>query len=108
MEPSRTAFCHSASALQKLWLRHAPFSRPGTMRRNGTSRRLRQNRFGKRGEARRSGVAGHPGTRLLPGCDSCADRSEEHTSELQSRGHLVCRLLLEKKKEVIESRHTLN
>src|SRR5690625_6707423 len=27
------------------------------------------------------------------------DRSEEHTSELQSRGHLVCRLLLEKKKE---------
>src|SRR5439155_25728762 len=27
-----------------------------------------------------------------------APRSEEHTSELQSRGHLVCRLLLEKKK----------
>src|SRR5207253_11211723 len=26
-------------------------------------------------------------------------RSEEHTSELQSRGHLVCRLLLETKKE---------
>src|SRR5437660_7322521 len=25
-------------------------------------------------------------------------RSEEHTSELQSRGHIVCRLLLEKKK----------
>src|SRR5690625_6748628 len=29
-----------------------------------------------------------------------AARSEEHTSELQSRGHLVCRLLLEKKKEI--------
>src|SRR5439155_23709517 len=28
-------------------------------------------------------------------------RSEEHTSELQSRGHLVCRLLLEKKKFVL-------
>src|SRR5690625_6026060 len=28
-----------------------------------------------------------------------AGRSEEHTSELQSRGHLVCRLLLEKKKK---------
>src|SRR5690625_6708608 len=28
-----------------------------------------------------------------------AKRSEEHTSELQSRGHLVCRLLLEKKKK---------
>src|SRR5437870_8962765 len=30
-------------------------------------------------------------------------RSEEHTSELQSRGHLVCRLLLEKKKEAAGS-----
>src|SRR3989442_2398948 len=30
-------------------------------------------------------------------------RSEEHTSELQSRPHLVCRLLLEKKKSVSES-----
>src|SRR3712207_9279005 len=29
---------------------------------------------------------------------SCVDRSEEHTSELQSRQYLVCRLLLEKKK----------
>src|SRR5436305_5147515 len=29
------------------------------------------------------------------------DRSEEHTSELQSRPHLVCRLLLEKKKKHI-------
>src|SRR2546422_6840473 len=31
-------------------------------------------------------------------------RSEEHTSELQSRLHLVCRLLLEKKKKKKESR----
>src|SRR5690625_5861394 len=30
------------------------------------------------------------------------ERSEEHTSELQSRGHLVCRLLLEKKKKANE------
>src|SRR5207253_11144512 len=30
--------------------------------------------------------------------DDTSIRSEEHTSELQSRGHLVCRLLLEKKK----------
>src|SRR5690625_6737146 len=29
-------------------------------------------------------------------------RSEEHTSELQSRGHLVCRLLLVKKKNVVK------
>src|SRR5688572_31030494 len=30
---------------------------------------------------------------------ACADRSEEHTSELQSQSNLVCRLLLEKKKK---------
>src|SRR5687768_18123872 len=33
-----------------------------------------------------------------------AERSEEHTSELQSRLHLVCRLLLEKKKKTIPSK----
>src|SRR5690625_6727898 len=43
-----------------------------------------------------------PGELLLPGRPSNFEadgRSEEHTSELQSRGHLVCRLLLEKKKK---------
>src|SRR2546429_5429040 len=34
-----------------------------------------------------------------PACRSGEKRSEEHTSELQSRLHLVCRLLLEKKKK---------
>src|SRR2546425_1585907 len=33
------------------------------------------------------------------------DRSEEHTSELQSLAYLVCRLLLEKKKRVPSHRH---
>src|SRR5215203_6770248 len=37
-----------------------------------------------------------PGSRLRPA--RCRPRSEEHTSELQSRQYLVCRLLLEKKK----------
>src|SRR2546422_8162779 len=32
-------------------------------------------------------------------------RSEEHTSELQSRLHLVCRLLLEKKKKKVNKEH---
>src|SRR5690625_6912043 len=35
-------------------------------------------------------------------------RSEEHTSELQSRGHLVCRLLLEKKKSDISCNSELS
>src|SRR3712207_7134272 len=35
----------------------------------------------------------------IPGAASIPWRSEEHTSELQSRQYLVCRLLLEKKKK---------
>src|SRR5207253_4774561 len=35
-------------------------------------------------------------------------RSEEHTSELQSRGHLVCRLLLEKKKTKKKKKYEAN
>src|SRR2546422_6312500 len=38
----------------------------------------------------------HP--RIACAIRGCVSRSEEHTSELQSRLHLVCRLLLEKKK----------
>src|SRR5207253_8538141 len=37
--------------------------------------------------------------------DPVVHRSEEHTSELQSRGHLVCRLLLEKKNKKIKQPH---
>src|SRR2546422_3642002 len=51
------------------------------------------------GRAGPRGLHGHP---LRPGLESgwhtdCQSRSEEHTSELQSRLHLVCRLLLDKK-----------
>src|SRR5690554_7699873 len=38
--------------------------------------------------------------REQPQFDRPQERSEEHTSELQSRPHLVCRLLLEKKKNI--------
>src|SRR5438552_13438451 len=43
-----------------------------------------------------SGIAVHVGARISA---VAAPRSEEHTSELQSPDHLVCRLLLEKKKQ---------
>src|SRR2546429_7223072 len=39
-----------------------------------------------------------PADAATPPAATCSCRSEEHTSELQSRLHLVCRLLLEKKK----------
>src|SRR5205823_11908722 len=40
-----------------------------------------------------------PSYRRLALTSSCTNRSEEHTSELQSLAYLVCRLLLEKKKK---------
>src|SRR5687768_18217028 len=48
--------------------------------------------------------AGHGATALLSDEVDSLVRSEEHTSELQSRLHLVCRLLLEKKK--VQPTHT--
>src|SRR2546422_3321017 len=53
-----------------------------------------------RHKARNPEIAGdieHP--KPSPGFTKLVLRSEEHTSELQSRLHLVCRLLLEKKKK---------
>src|SRR5690625_7079554 len=41
--------------------------------------------------------------RSTPASRARSSRSEEHTSELQSRGHLVCRLLLEKKKSHVRA-----
>src|SRR3712207_8361082 len=67
-------------------------SRPDrfTVTRTGAAAPSRSNRPGGATD-RRHVTAPHP--RLTP-----TSRSEEHTSELQSRQYLVCRLLLEKKK----------
>src|SRR5437899_11401538 len=47
--------------------------------------------------------------RTWQGCEvGVMDRSEEHTSELQSLRHLVCRLLLEKKKKKIHKKMIYN
>src|SRR2546422_5173040 len=72
-------------------IRAAP-AEPG---RAASSDARRDARTGRSGGLDRR-VAARPG-----GAD---ERSEEHTSELQSRLHLVCRLLLEKKKKVATKR----
>src|SRR5439155_14651393 len=53
-----------------------------------------------RGDPSRLRQALHGIRTACPSRDGDGVRSEEHTSELQSRGHLVCRLLLEKKKQL--------
>src|SRR3712207_8485710 len=68
--------------------------------------------------AKKSRAARHPVTSLPPHDPTNSSpapgrqprdthsRSEEHTSELQSRQYLVCRLLLEKKKTLGDNRHS--
>src|SRR5207253_7017358 len=59
----------------------------------------------RRRARRRRPAARHPRPPGSCRCPAC--RSEEHTSELQSRGHLVCRLLLEKKKKKRAARESI-
>src|SRR3712207_8200886 len=68
-------------------------ARPPAQRR-GVGGALARRRWAAAG---RAAVAA--GRRPRPAGDRRAGRSEEHTSELQSRQYLVCRLLLEKKKK---------
>src|SRR5437870_10097933 len=67
------------------------FRSRGVDRFNGASRLFRQDRGDVVDIV--GGLVDRVGAKTPDG-----QRSEEHTSELQSRGHLVCRLLLEKKK----------
>src|SRR5207302_8300597 len=73
--------------------------------------RGREDVYPQRFESRQTGRAGYSpacGNEWVRGiCEKprikCSERSEEHTSELQSRENLVCRLLLEKKKKKIRT-----
>src|SRR2546425_5294947 len=89
--------------------------------------RAKRRARGRSADSRRSGVArggdgdntrsqhpiSHAVQQVAPGKQSRAteahvDRSEEHTSELQSLAYLVCRLLLEKKKKTTKTpSHTI-
>src|SRR5690349_23113301 len=72
------------------------------------------------GTARRAARRRAPGSSTTSSCPGCCwpcsrsssrkgrTRSEEHTSELQSRRDLVCRLLLEKKKKIRQKRAAVN
>src|SRR5947208_9358316 len=77
---------------------HAPGSLSRCRPRGAPSDRCPQPRPSGQKGWRRWNIASWP--------DPPADRSEEHTSELQSPDHLVCRLLLEKKKHKKKTQNT--
>src|SRR5258708_13522760 len=80
------------------------FRSPGQLQ-GGLHRLGAADHVGEVRDVRRAGVARQVAQR---GVDDDQARSEEHTSELQSPDHLVCRLLLEKKKKQITTPHTLH
>src|SRR3989449_5986853 len=75
--------------------------------RGGPAVRQLEPRAPKRVAARRVAAVAAQGSwpAEVPDAATAATRSEEHTSELQSRLHLVCRLLLEKKKNTHNINH---
>src|SRR5699024_12882096 len=82
-----TLSLHDALPICSLWICH----HIGTVK-------LHQVRFYEKPSLAASGTADHKNILV-----SCICRSEEHTSELQSRFDLVCRLLLEKIKQIINN-----
>src|SRR3712207_7104295 len=68
-----------------------------TLFRSRGARRGSRREASGQGAPRPAALSGRPLEERRPG-DAHVPRSEEHTSELQSRQYLVCRLLLEKKK----------
>src|SRR2546425_2499018 len=75
------------------WLTRPP-RRPRCPGRDGTTS---PGRSGSRSSGCSRAAPSHGGAAAASACP-CGNRSEEHTSELQSLAYLVCRLLLEKKK----------
>src|SRR6266511_4210995 len=73
----------------------------------GFEERPATQRFCTRAASRRAGRDGG-GDRAAATQHVAPARSEEHTSELQSRENLVCRLLLEKKKKIKKQNHHSN
>src|SRR5437660_7205115 len=90
--PYTTLFRSSGQPTHRWW-RNAPLRNLGGKRAD----QREQNRLPdtETGEGHHEPVHAHPHS-----TGRWHARSEEHTSELQSRGHLVCRLLLEKKKNI--------
>src|SRR2546421_3516827 len=74
-----------------------------TLFRSGAARGVEQRR--RVAHAERHGVLGREAAEPLAREGREGVRSEEHTSELQSRSDLVCRLLLEKKKTKKQKQH---
>src|SRR5438034_2506977 len=82
-----------------------------TLFRSGRVVRVPREKAVRRPEARAVPVGDDPGLRAGPaalqGHPVDEGRSEEHTSELQSHSDLVCRLLLEKKKQKKKKRYNI-
>src|SRR2546422_6192068 len=99
MRPARTAR-GTPMATQTTPARQRPSPSPRSVRESPVSRRAANTGTTARSSAAAAKCSGGAsGAAVRANQPRGRERSEEHTSELQSRLHLVCRLLLEKKKK---------
>src|SRR5690606_41393993 len=89
-------FVNAPATTEIYTLPYTTLFRSGPVGKDKARGRLFSGHKGFDGEVRRGILLGDAPAAKLPACR----RSEEHTSELQSRENLVCRLLLEKKKKI--------
>src|SRR2546428_8299597 len=91
-----TFYCHEtvSAGILWAWITITCWKPPASWSSAWSFTPTRSGGFTQRGGSRRGGGPSLPASRSA----SWPSRSEEHTSELQSRSDLVCRLLLEKKK----------
>src|SRR5690554_7521878 len=107
MTPSHSSFFSNDAATSKIYTLSLHDALPILRRRPRPVRLCRRSpransRFAREARARTRPL-GHPWWWHGVKVRGLRERSEEHTSELQSRPHLVCRLLLEKKKKIVRS-----
>src|SRR5439155_17448337 len=99
--PTRADTLSLHAALPIYRVPHRADAEPLEMAEHPGTRRARRDREAQSQPLRVGDVVAHADHHVERGDEldvMIGVRSEEHTSELQSRGHLVCRLLLEKKK----------
>src|SRR5204863_8762535 len=97
---------HSSNLFPYTTLFRSPKASSGTAARAAS--RLKPARSSSHCSRRRSRKSATPRSSSKPARSTAlSSRSEEHTSELQSRRDLVCRLLLEKKKKITHPKHTI-
>src|SRR3712207_7200063 len=95
--PPRSTLFPYTTLFRSTWKHSSPMERSKILRKVGELSRQNAKEIGRNITLDMGKTLAEASGEVMTCAEHC-DRSEEHTSELQSRQYLVCRLLLEKKK----------